>query len=312
MACVRELVDRSGLVDRVIGFSTTGSKLAIVARLVGSSRLVRRERFDLAVNINRTATAHYALRMRLWRLWCRMCGISRCMGDKALFIFPPRSKGTLPPAVPHHLDMIAARLEADGIAVDDRSIDLNLAPDEVARAREIWDKNIPAGKFPVAFGIGGKQLRWPMDKYEELCRRLAPRGVLPVFFGGRENVAEIDAAISRLGLGFDAASAGLSSLRESVAFMGGCRLYVGNDTGTLHMAVAAGLKCVGIYSAHNYPGVWHPYGNGHTVIRHDVRCSGCLKSTCPLGRPACIDDITVDEVEAAVDRMLDMNSERGE
>ena len=312
VACVRELVDRSGLVDRVIGFSTTGSKLAIVARLVGSSRLVRRERFDLAVNINRTATAHYALRMRLWRLWCRMCGISRCMGDKALFIFPPRSKGTLPPAVPHHLDMIAARLEADGIAVDDRSIDLNLAPDEVARAREIWDKNIPAGKFPVAFGIGGKQLRWPMDKYEELCRRLAPRGVLPVFFGGRENVAEIDAAISRLGLGFDAASAGLSSLRESVAFMGGCRLYVGNDTGTLHMAVAAGLKCVGIYSAHNYPGVWHPYGNGHTVIRHDVRCSGCLKSTCPLGRPACIDDITVDEVEAAVDRMLDMNSERGE
>ena len=305
VACVRELVDRAGLVDRVIGFSTSGSKIGIVMRLIASTLRVRREHFDLAVNINRTPTAYYVLRMRAWRMWCGLCGIPRYMGDKALFVFPPRSEGELPPAVPHHLDMIAARLEADGIIVDDRRIDLRLTDDEVALARGIWNKNIPGGKFPVAVGVGGKQLRWAVEKYEELLRRVAALGIFPVFFGGRENAAEISGMISRLGFGFNAAEAGPGGLRETVAFMGNCKFYVGNDTGTLHMAVAAGLKCVGIYSAHNYPQCWYPYGNGHIVLKHELPCSGCLKTRCPLERPACIEDITVDEVETAVRRMFD-------
>ena len=304
VACVRELTEPSGLVDRVIGFSTSGGKFGIVARLISATWRVRRERFDLAVNINRTPTALYPLRMKSWRLWCRMCGIPRHMGDRALFIFPPRREGVLPPAVPHHLDMIAARLEADGIAVTDRRIDLNLTADEIARAREIWDRNIPGDKFPVAFGVGGKQLRWPMEKYAELCRRISPLGIYPVFFGGRENSAEIDEAVSRVGLGFNAADTGLS-LRQTVAFMARCKFYVGNDTGTLHMAVAAGLKCVGVYSAHNYPACWHPYGEGHVVVKHELPCAVCLKRSCPRGRAACIEDIPVDEVEAAVRQMFE-------
>jgi len=305
--CVRELLDNSGLVDRVIGFSTSGSKVGIVLRLISSTLRVRNERFDLAININRTPTAHYPLRMRLWRVWCRLCGIPRHKGDKALFIFPPRRVGEFPPAVPHHLDMIAARLEADGIAVDDRRIDLNLTDEEIARAREVWAANLPGDKLPVAFGVGGKQLRWSMDKYEELCRRVASLGIFPVFFGGSENSREIAEAISRLGYGCNVAELKLS-LRQTVAFMRNCGFYVGNDTGTLHMAVAAGLKCVGIYSAHNYPKCWDPYGNGHIVVKHEPTCSGCLKTSCPLGRAICIADITVDEVEAAVRRMLEQIS----
>ena len=104
--------------------------------------------------------------------------------------------------------------------------------------------------------------------------------------------------------GFNAADAGLTTLRETVAFMENCRFYVGNDTGTLHMAVAAGLKCVGIYSAHTVPGAWNPYGEGHIVLRHDLPCAGCLAAVCPKGSPVCIESITVDEVEAAVKRML--------
>ena len=70
------------------------------------------------------------------------------------------------------------------------------------------------------------------------------------------------------------------------------------------MAVAAGLKCVGVYSAHNLPGSWNPYGEGHIVLRHDLPCAGCLAAVCPKGNPVCIEGITVDEVEDAVKRML--------
>lgn len=310
LPCVRELLLPSGLVSRIIGFTTSGSIPEIVLRLFLSVRQVRREHFDLAVNINRTAPKYYALRMRMWRIWCFCCGIGRWFGDKDLFICPVKRPGEPVPAMPHHLDLIAARLEASGIAVGDRRIDIDLTKEERLRAQTVWKSIMPdAGRdrIPVAVGVGGKKLlRWPMAKYEELLRRttVGP-GIVPVFFGGPENVAEIDVMTARLGFGINAANAGLKGLRETVALMEHCRFYVGNDTGTLHMAVAAGLRCVGIYSAHSPPGSWSPYGPDHIVIRHDLPCSGCLRDVCPLGRPACIEDISVDEVESAVLRMAD-------
>ena len=308
LPCVRELLLPSGLVSRIIGFTTSGSIPEIVLRLFLSVPQVRRERFDMAININRTAPKYYALRMRMWRIWCLCCGIGRWFGDRDIFICPGKRPGVPVPPMPHHLDLIAARLEAGGIAVGDRRIDIDLTDGERLRARIVWDAVVPVecrDRIPVAVGVGGKKfLRWPMEKYGELLRRTAGLGIVPVFFGGPENIAEIDALISRLGFGINAANAGLKGLRETIALMEHCRFYVGNDTGTLHMAVAAGLRCVGIYSAHSQPGCWSPYGPDHIVIRHDLPCSGCLHNVCPLGRPACIEDISVDEVESAVRRMI--------
>ena len=308
LACVRELLLPSGLVDRIIGFTTSGSVPEIVLRLFLSVPRIRREHFDLAVNINQTAPKYYALRMKLWRVWCLFGGIKHWMGDRSLFIFPPIRPGGAPPVVPQHLDMIAVRLEADGIMIPDRRIDMMLTDEEIRRAQSIWDGKAAAkigSRIPVAAGIGGKKQRWPIERFEELFRRTGKIGIIPVFFGGRENRAEIDRIIARLGFGFNAADAGLDSLRETVAFMSNCKFYVGNDTGTIHMAVAAGLKCIGIYSAQNIPGAWNPYGEGHIVLRHDLPCTGCFAAVCPKGRPACIEDISVDEVESAVVRMID-------
>ena len=298
----------SGLVGRIIGFTTSGSIPEIVLRLFLSVPRVRRERFDLAININQTAPKYYALRMKLWRVWCLLGGIKSWAGDGSLYIFPVIRPEAAPSPVPHHLDMIAARLEAGGILIPDRHIDPMLTEEERRRAQSVWDGKVApeiGGRIPVAAGIGGKKLRWPIERFEELFRRTDKLGLVPVFFGGRENVDEIEGMIARLGFGFDAADMGLNSLRETVAFMSNCKFYVGNDTGTLHMAVAAGLKCVGIYSAHNFPGAWNPYGEGHIVLRHDLPCAGCLAAVCPHGRPSCIEDISVDEVESAVRRMID-------
>ena len=143
-----------------------------------------------------------------------------------------------------------------------------------------------------------------MEKYKELCFRMIDLGIFPVFFGGKENSSDIARIIADIGCGCNAAELGLT-IRQSTAFMEKCRFYVGNDTGTLHMAAAAGLRCVGIYSAHNYPNCWSPYGSGHIVLRHDVPCTVCLKSNCPHGHAECINNISVDEVLHAVKQMLE-------
>jgi ADP-heptose:LPS heptosyltransferase len=78
-----------------------------------------------------------------------------------------------------------------------------------------------------------------------------------------------------------------------------CALHVGNDTGTIHMAAAAGVPCVGVYSSRNLPGLWFPYGAGHRVLRTPIACENCELFECLEHKMQCILAITPAQVIAA-------------
>jgi ADP-heptose:LPS heptosyltransferase len=78
-------------------------------------------------------------------------------------------------------------------------------------------------------------------------------------------------------------------------------VYLGHDSGPIHLAAAAGVPCVGIYTAKNPAGQWFPYGNKHRVLFHDVPCAGCRLSECTVYAKRCITSITVAEVLGAVE-----------
>ena len=65
-----------------------------------------------------------------------------------------------------------------------------------------------------------------------------------------------------------------------IAALERCAFYLGNDTGTMHMAVAAGIPCVAVFSSRDFPGNWYPYGNGHVVFRTPIKCEGCFLEKC--------------------------------
>jgi ADP-heptose:LPS heptosyltransferase len=84
-----------------------------------------------------------------------------------------------------------------------------------------------------------------------------------------------------------------------------CALYVGNDTGTMHLAASVGTPCVAIFSARDNPGKWEPTGPGHIVLRHEVPCAGCMLETCVDNDLECLKAISVDEVLAAIGGRLE-------
>ena len=119
--------------------------------------------------------------------------------------------------------------------------------------------------------------------------------IYPVIFGGG---AEFDCAqklIESWGVGEN--FCGRATVQQTVSVMHQIDIFIGNDTGTIHMAASAGISCVGVYSSRNKPILWNPYGEGHTIIRkHDqFECAECEMETCPYDN-ACINAITVDEV----------------
>lgn len=150
-------------------------------------------------------------------------------------------------------------------------------------ARVDW----PACAVAVAVGSKMQAKRWPVEYYVNVLKYLTDNhGVWPVFFGGCEDCAVSQSLIDTLGVGWNAS--GKLSLRGAIAALRKCSFYLGNDTGTMHMAVSAGIPCVAIFSARDYPGKWYPYGSGHRIHRIATDCEGCMLEECIERKRECL------------------------
>jgi ADP-heptose:LPS heptosyltransferase len=100
--------------------------------------------------------------------------------------------------------------------------------------------------------------RWPVERYAALAAALAARGVVPVVVGGAVE-RELGAAI-RQACPAARDLAGETDFAE-VAALGRRALWaVGNDTGPMHLLVAAGAPATVLYSAASDPALTAPRG----------------------------------------------------
>ena len=92
---------------------------------------------------------------------------------------------------------------------------------------------------------------------------------------------------------------------ESAAVLSHAKVYVGHDSGPMHLAAAVGTPCVAIFSSRNMPGEWFPPGSQHRILYRIVPCMGCKRDECKDRAKMCIRCISVDEVVDYVMRALD-------
>jgi ADP-heptose:LPS heptosyltransferase len=97
---------------------------------------------------------------------------------------------------------------------------------------------------------------------------------------------------------------GVLTPRESAAAIARARLFVGHDSGPMHLAAAVGTPVVAIFAARNIPRQWFPYGRQHRVVYHRVECWGCGLETCVEQRKKCLVSIGVEEVMGVVREQL--------
>jgi len=188
----------------------------------------------------------------------------------------------------------------------DITFELPLTEQEIQLAVSVR-KQLPDAP-PIAFGTGGNQSAcvWPVERYAEVISWLKKRhDFTPVFIGGESDRTAAETLIAQHG-GIFLADTACRGVRETVAFLRLCRGYAGNDTGSIHLAAAAGIPCLGIYSAHNLPAArWLPNCPDRLVLRHDPECAGCERHDCPKGTPPpCLLNITADEILDAAERLL--------
>ena len=227
-----------------------------------------------------------------------------------------------------HYESEACRLARNLVQLGDARLDdpasweLHLTPQELAKAADALEPVV--GRPLIAVSIGTKVTAndWGRENWRDLLTRLAeiyPTHALVitgaaidrepsdfVIEGWRERASSGPAGEYKRGPVLNLC--GQLTPRESTAVYRRAQVYLGHDSGPMHLAAAVQTPCVAIFSARQAAGIWFPlgpgFGIGHRVIYHPVDCRGCGLETCIVERKKCILSITVEEVLAEVRGVL--------
>ena len=156
------------------------------------------------------------------------------------------------------------------IEMSDRTLwDLRLLPEEMDAADEIV--LLLGGASFVAVNLGGKVSRkfWGEARWTELLRLMMPEyaDFALVLFGSGDEF-ERSARIAACWPGPTLNLCGKLPPRESAAVMRRATLFVGHDSGPMHLASAVGIPCVAMFGDFNPPKKWHPFGEEHRLIHN--------------------------------------------
>ena len=305
----RDILEGSGLFDDYLLFDgdhhAYGHNPPRWRKWLGALNLVRKlraGRFDLAVYL--APSARNAAQVRRDQLFFRLAGIRRVIGAQA----PQTESGA---AVVLEAERVLLRLVGTQVkpaALNRVRRDLALTPVDRS-AVDRWLVNQPcapsdAGPW-VAFSSGAnvQSKQWPADRFEAVGQALIERfNIWPVIVGGGEDAELADRLLRTWGRGVHAA--GMLPVRQSAALLERCALFIGNDTGTMHLAASCDVPCVALFSARDIPGKWAPMGERHHVLRKQVPCAGCMLVRCDAQDRLCMRLIAVDEVVAAAALLL--------
>lgn len=142
---------------------------------------------------------------------------------------------------------------------------------------------------------------WPAGRYGELAGRLAKKYDAALLVFGTGGDSETAATIASYAPDHVVDLAGKTSLAEAMALIGLCTAFVTNDSGLMHVAAAQKTPLVGIFGSTDLR--TGPFSDNAISIKKDLPCSPCFDANCKTDF-RCMMDITVDEVYAAVEKIV--------
>lgn len=176
--------------------------------------------------------------------------------------------------------------------------------------------NIEKKDFLVGFGVGAaesaKSRMWPKERFAKVADYLIKKYKAKIILIGnneeRKFINELQNLMENKGSSFNAA--GLIDAREMFYLISLCRLFVGNDSGPMHVASAQGVKTIGLFGC-NLPVRFGPFGkNGYYLYKKDNR-DACINvhkgqvGECRHGiENACVRKIRVSDVKELVDKIV--------
>lgn len=168
----------------------------------------------------------------------------------------------------------------------DRLIKLNFTTQDKEYIEDLLKEEKKGDNFWVAIapgsGLSGEERRWPLNHYQQLIANILENDSYLIFLIGsrlEEGLCEkIIRSVSKTqsnNNGRIINLAGKSNLSQLFYLMTKFDLFIGNDSGPMHIASAQGVKTIGIFGP-NMPVRFAPYGPDNAYLYKRQWCSPCI------------------------------------
>lgn len=293
---VASLLEQDPAVDELFSFSRSKGLIHRIAERNVVARL-KEGRYDLGVLL----TNSFSSAWRFWqgnvkeRLGYRADGRGLLLTHPVCFSEKRKEK---------HLVITYKELLAPlGIPLSDTAPRLFVMKEEIESAWK-FVKRFDIGVDDRVIGINpgaayGSAKCWLSERFTEVARNLIeadPKHVI-LFFGDRSQKD----LIARVCTGLDQRVVNLcgqTSLRQLLALIKICSVFLTNDSGPMHIADSMDVPLVALFGSTS-PIATGPYRKSQNIIQKKVSCSPCFKRVCPIDFP-CMKQIGVDEVTERV------------
>ena len=184
---------------------------------------------------------------------------------------------------------------------DEAFIGLHVPEEKRWSAEEFLCKSgVRRGALRIAIGAGasyGSAKCWPPSRFAGVANRLQSESDADVILFGTAAEASVSRAISAEMRRPPIDLTGKTAIADLPALLSQCHLFIGNDSGAMHVASAVGLPIVAVF------GPTDPFGTAPvtprcSIVQQKPYCSPCFLRRCPTDH-RCMTAITADVVEAA-------------
>jgi len=213
----------------------------------------------------------------------------------------PRNFGDTPT---HSVYNQAKLLEHLGIAVSVESLPqypgITIRETQISNAvKEAIKKE---KKAVIHVGAGNPFRDWGIENFSALISRLKEQGITVFLIGSGEEEKKKSNYLSRL-LGVDDFTGKLSAA-QLYYLISNSDVYVGADSGPLHLASLTAVPLVALYGP-NIPEISGPWRKKNvSIIQHPMACRPCTQRKCIYGIIPCMKNITMDEVYEEIIRYI--------
>lgn len=157
----------------------------------------------------------------------------------------------------------------------------------------------PGGKW--------KPRRWPIERYMSVAREVVEKYGFQCQFLVHESEADLLSYVERYANGKDLLLRLTRNVSELVQVIKDCGVFLGNDSGPVHLANLMNKETVVPWGPGNYNRIY-PYGENNEIIIKDIDCRPCRQyqndEYCRRGENICLLSISIDEVLASVGRKI--------
>ncbi len=142
---------------------------------------------------------------------------------------------------------------------------------------------------------------WPLANIAKLCEELSRRDIRVMVTGTQDDAEQVNILNGMLKNAKIINACGKTTVNQLACLIKKCSVYISADSAPMHVALGMDVPLVALFGPTDPRRHFLPAKNC-VLIRKELECSPCYKSKCKNKK--CMDLITVEEVVAAIDKLL--------